>query len=303
MHKHRHIFLLFGVGLLVSIVALSCMEKADNSAVIKRHKKLAGELSDNRLYTAAVEEYTGILDLEGVDKQTRANINYLIARIYYEHLSNYEQAAAHYVRAKALDSDASFAEEASRKLVASLEKMGNIVDAKQQLDNVVNLDTGPRDDKDAVVARIGGTPVYMSEIEDQIRALPADVQKQYLSQKAKINFMHQYVGTELLYHAAVRENYGDNSEVKRRQHMFYKQLLVDRYIVDKVMPQVQIDTSDVRNFYLANKGKRYKDTPYDSVKAQVFLDYQSKKAQSAYTEYISKLAQHEKVEFLDQNVK
>ncbi|RKX27727.1 MAG: hypothetical protein DRP47_06125, partial [Candidatus Zixiibacteriota bacterium] len=273
-HTHKQSLLMLGVGLIVSMIVVSCMETTDYSAAIERHKKLAGELRDNRLYEAAIDEYSQILNIEGVDDKTRANIHYLTARIYYDHLQNYEKAAANYVCAQSLDPDASYAAEASRKLVASLEKMGNIVNAKRQLDNVVNLDAGPRNDKDVVVARIGGVPVYMSEIDDQIQTLPPEIQKQYLNRKAKIEFVHQHVGVELLYHAAVRENYGDDPEVKRRQHLFYKQLLVDRYVVDKVIPQVQIDTSDVSNFYLANKSKRYQDAPYDSVKAQVFLDYQ-----------------------------
>jgi len=69
------------------------------------------------------------------------------------------------------------------------------------------------------------------------------------------------------------------------------------------MPQIKIDTNDVKNFYRANKERHYKNAPYDSVKAQVFMDYQSEKTQSAFQDYISMLAQKEKVEFLDQNVR
>ncbi|MBU8934675.1 MAG: hypothetical protein KOO62_11820 [candidate division Zixibacteria bacterium] len=279
------------------------MNTTDYGEAIERHKKLAGELRDNRLYSAAVLEYARILDIEGIEKKTRANVNYLMARIYFEHLLDYEQAAAHYVRAQTLDPDASFSDEVGRKLVASLEKMGNIVDARRQLDQVANLDAGPRDDKDVAVARIGGVPFYMSEITDRIQALPVEVQQRYLSREAKIEFVHQQVGLELIYHAAVRENYGDDPEVKRRQHLFYKQLLVDRYVVDKVIPQVQIDNSDVHNYYLANKTARYQNAPFDSVRAQAFMDYQSEKTQSAFGDYINRLAQTERVEFLDHNVK
>ena len=85
--------------------------------------------------------------------------------------------------------------------------------------------------------------------------------------------------------------------------MIEKRLLVEKFVVEKVMPEVKIDTLDVRNFYLANKDSRYDSAPYDSVKAQVFLDYQSDKANAAYSNYIAKLAEAEKVEFMDYNVK
>lgn len=305
--KIKHIILsivaIIGLGLIPPIVLTSCLGTTDHTAAIERHKKLAGELRDNRLYAAAIEEYGRILNLEGIENNMRANINYLVARIYFEHLLDYEQAAAFYIKAQTLDPNASFSDEAARKLVASLEKMGNIVDARRQLDQVANLDAGPRHGQDLVVAMIGGVPMYLSEINDRLQALPPEVQARYLSPEAKVEFMHQQVGLELIYHAAVREDYGDDAEVKRRQHLFYKQLLVDRYVVDKVMPQVQIDQTDVRNYYLANKTKRYLDAPFDSVQAQVFLDYQSEKTQSAFGEYIGRLAQAERVEFLDHNVK
>ena len=289
--------------LFVMMILSSCNSNVDHTAAVERHKKLAGELRDNRLYKASVDEYKNVLEIEDIDNKERANINYLIGRIYFENLLDYENAAAYYVKAQSLDSEAPFSAEASRKLVASLEKMGNVVDAKRQLDAVVNLDGGPKDDNDPIVAKIGTVPIYMSEIDDYIQQLPHESQKQFLNPQAKVEFMRQHVGMELIYHAAVRENYDDDAEIKKQQQLFNKQLLINKYVVDKVMPQIKIDTNDVKNFYRANKDLRYKDAPYDSVKAQVFMDYQSEKTQSAFQDYISMLAQKEKVEFLDQNVR
>ena len=83
----------------------------------------------------------------------------------------------------------------------------------------------------------------------------------------------------------------------------FKQLLMNKYVLEKVMPEIRIDTMDVRNFYQANKDSRYNSAPYDSVKAQVFMDYQGEKAQQAFTEYIEQLAEKEHVEIFEQNVK
>ncbi len=290
--------------ILALFAAVSCSDNSgDATDAVQRHKRLAGELRDNKLYRAAIEEYQGILDDAELDNKTRANINYLVAKIYYENLESYDEAAAYYVRARALDPEGSFVEEASRKLVASLEKMGRMLDAKRQLSAVTDIDAAPRVEGDVAVARVGGVTIWLSEIERQIQTLPPEMQKQFLSRQAKIAFVHNYVATELLYHAAVREDYGSDPEIKRRQRMLYKKLLVDRYVIDKVMPQIHIDTADVRNYYLAHKEDRYDNAPYDSVKATVFLDYQGEKAEAAFSDYISQLARIEKVEFLDQNVK
>ncbi|TET97073.1 MAG: hypothetical protein E3J26_00425, partial [Candidatus Zixiibacteriota bacterium] len=252
--------------ILALFAAVSCSDKSgDATDTVERHKYLAGELRDNKLYSAAIEEYVKILDNEELDVKTRANINYLVAKIYYENLESYDEAAAYYVRARALDPEGSFVEEASRKLVASLEKMGRMLDAKRQLSAVTDIDAAPRVEGDVAVARVGGVTIWLSEIERQIQTLPPEMQKQFLSRQAKIAFVHNYVATELLYHAAVREDYGSDPEIKRRQRMLYKKLLVDRYVIDKVMPQIHIDTADVRNYYLAHKEDRYDNAPYDSV--------------------------------------
>ena len=275
---------------------------ASNSADIVIRKNLAGELRDNKLYSAAIEEFLKVLDMDNIQTTERANINYLIARIYFEDLQNYEQAAAYYIRAKTLNPDASFEAEASRNLITSMERMGRMNDAKRQLDQMTGVDNAPPTKGDVPIARVGGVPIWLSEVEKQIQSLPPEVQKQFQNVTAKREFARQYVGTELLYHAAVRENMANDPDVKSREKMILKSMLVEKYLLEKVIPEIKIDSLDVKNYFKANH-PRYGDRPYDSVKAQVILDYQNEKTQLAFSDYISKLAAIEKVEFLDHNIK
>ncbi len=284
------------------VFLFGCGKTGSDEAAVERHKKLAGELKDNKLYEAAIEEYQKLLARDDIDTVTRANINYLIAKIYYENLNDYPNAAAYYLRARAINPNGSFVEEASRKLVASLEKMGHLVDAKRQLAAATDIDTTAHDKNDVIVAKVGGVPIWRSEVEEQIQALPPEMQKQFLTKKAKIQFMHNYVAAELLYRAAIREDYGNDPEVQKKQRQLYKKLLIDKYVVEKVMPQVHIDSADVYNYYVAHKDDRYHGAPFDSVRATVFLDYQGEKTESAFNDYISRLAKVEKVEFYDENM-
>lgn len=293
------VMLVISVALLFG---LSCGGDGVDRAAVDRHKKLAGELRDSKLYRGAIEEYREILSQQAIDLRTRANINYLIGRIYYENLADYKQAAAYYIRARSLDPDGSFVGEASRNLVAALEKMGHILDAKRQLNAAADIEPPPKLEGDVEVARVGGDPVWQSEIDEQIQAMPPETQKQFTSRNAKVEYVHNYVAVELLYRAAVREDYGSDPDIQKQQRLLHKKLLVDKYILDKVMPQITVDTSDVRNYYLARKVERYHDAPYDSVMAQVFLDYQTEKAEAAFSDYIAMLARAEKVEFFDQTV-
>ena len=157
----------------------------------------------------------------------------------------------------------------------------------------------PASADDVPVARIGGDPVWLSDVDDQINRLDPAAQKNFITPEAKREFAHQYVGAELLYRAAMRENYLSDPDIQKAQEQLTRQLLVNRYLVDKVMPNVAADSVDVMNFYKANRDSRYDGAPFDSVASQVFMDYHNQKAQSAYQDYIAKLAKQERVEFLD----
>jgi tetratricopeptide (TPR) repeat protein len=292
----------FLVAVALGALALSCSQ-ADRSAQIEMHKRLAGELDNNNLPLAAVDEYQKALALDGLSDQERGNLCYLIARIYFDNVKDYKNSAAYYIRAKGYDPQGSYTTEASRNLVASLEKLGNVLDARRNLNASTNIDHKAADQNDVVVARLGGREIWLSEVEKQIQLLPPEVQSKLANRQAKLEYVHQYVGVELLYAAAVREDYPSKPEIQAQRELMEKRLVVDNFVSEKVMPGVQVDTADLRNFYVANKDSLYRGEPLDSVKSQVWRDYQNRKAETAYNEYIMHLAQAEKVEFLDQNVR
>lgn len=268
---------------------------------VDQAKKIAGDLRENKLFGAAIDEYKEILDRGKIDNSQKGNISFLIGRIYFDDLHDYENAAAWYVRARAYDDKADYATEAAEKLVASLERMGHSFDAKRQLDNAANVVKPAPKAGDVVVAQIGNEPIYLSEIERNMQDLPPQAQQQLQSVEAKRQFVRQYVGVELLFRAAKREGFDKDPEVLQRQDKVLKSLVVQKYLADKVFPELKLDTADVKNFYAANK-EQYGSKPFDSVKSQVLMDYQNQKADAAYGAYIDKLAKAEQVQFMDQNV-
>ncbi|MFH1686777.1 MAG: tetratricopeptide repeat protein [bacterium] len=303
LHMAAFLATLIALISLLAFILPGCNGGGDSQAGIERHKRLAGELQDTKLYRAAIEEYLALLAGPALDDATRANVNYLIGRIYFDDLSEYEQAAAYLVRARAIDPEGSFNAEASRKLVACLEKMGKMVDARRQLDAATDVNAEPSRPGDIEVARISGSPVWLSDVEQQIQALPPEVQSQFTSVAGKKEFVRQYIASELIYRAALREGFDQDPDIIKQQQLLQKRLLVDKYVVDKVMPGVAVDSVDIKNFYLAHKSDRYQDAPFDSVQGQVFIDYSSEKTEAAFSEYIGRLVEAEKVEFLDQNIK
>ena len=298
------------IALLVSIVTLilvaymALAPSGGNSGDYSTEKNLAGELVDNNLYEASIEEYMTVLSDRNLEPKTRANINYLIAKTYFENLRDYENAAAYYVRARALDPEGSFYTEAGKNLIASLEKMGRIVDAKRELDKSTNIDSiYAEHEGETMVAKIGDLPVYLSQIDNEIQELPPDVQKQFLGKEGKLAYVQQYVATELMYRAAIREGMENDPEIERKKELLAKQLLVEKYAVEKVLPQINIDTTDLKNYYLANKDDMFDGKDYDDVKTQVLMSYQQNKAQQAFSEYVAKLSEAENVRIFEENVK
>ncbi len=267
-------------------------------------KNLAGELADNNLPRAAIEEYSRILDDKSIDNETRANIYYMTAKLYFEELQDYEKAAAHYIRARSLNPDGSFYAEAGKNLVACMERMGRVIDAKRALDRTVNLDSAYAEHKgDTLVAKIGDMPIFLSELDDRIQKLPPEIQKEHATRQGKLVILNDYIGMELVYRAAVRDGLNSDPEIVKAQKELARQLVVDRYISDKIMPLDEPDSLDLYNHYVAHKDDRYSGNAYDEVQYQVYRDYQQDKFRKAFSDYVSTLAEYERVKIFEENVR
>jgi tetratricopeptide (TPR) repeat protein len=291
------------VATLVLVVYLTFATQAGERDH-QTEKNLAGELADNNLPKAAIEEYKKILADPDVDKAAAANINYLIAKIYFEEMADYENAAAYYLRARILNPSGSFFDEAGRNMISCLEKMGRMVDAKRELDAAVNLDSAKTREKgEKVLARVGSTTILNSDLDDAIQSLPPETQKRFLDRAGKIEILNNLVAQELIYKAAMREGFDRDPDFVRKRKQVEKQLLMEKYLVEKALPQVNIDTADVRNYYLANRAAKYGDKPYDEVKANVLMDYQREKSRKVFAEYIAKLAELEKTQIFEENIR
>jgi tetratricopeptide (TPR) repeat protein len=290
------IWLAFGLALMLA----TCADR--QSVDVETATKIAGELRSNKLYSAAIDEYRSILDNPSLDSHERGNLNYLIARIYFEDMHDYRNAAAYYVRARAVAPDAPYSDEASRNLIVSLEKMGQTIDALRELKSATAVDSDVRKTGDSVVAIVGDKTIYTSDIEERIQSLPGDMQSKLANRADRVEYARRLAGVELLHRAALREGYDQEPEIRRQVDDYARSLVVDRFLRDKVMKDMTIDTVDVRTYYLAHQEDRYNGMPYDSIRAAVLLDYQQEKADAAYTRYLQKLASAERFEFYEKNV-
>jgi len=288
------------------LVALILVNDRSGTATprVELSKKLAGELSDNNLYQASISEYRKILDDASIDDNTRASINYLIGKTYFEHLGDYENAAAHFIKARSLNSKASFYDEAGRMLVTSLEKMGRMLDARRELDRAVSVDSVyAANEGKTVIAKINDVPVFLDDIEEHIQMLPPEMQAEYASKDNKVQAVKNYVGEELIYRAAVREGYDRNPEILKTADLLNRQVMIDKFVSDKILSDIKIDQSDIQNFYTANKEQMFDGKPFNEVREKVIRAYQQVKAEEAFKNYVSKLMAVENVQIYENKIK
>ena len=82
--------LMVSIITLILVAYIAFVPSGDNTGDYSTEKNLAGELADNNLYEASIDEYKIILSDRNLESSTRANINYLIAKIYFENLRDFQ---------------------------------------------------------------------------------------------------------------------------------------------------------------------------------------------------------------------
>jgi tetratricopeptide (TPR) repeat protein len=276
-------------------------EKTDEK-IASTAKKLAGELTDNNLPEAAIEEYGMILEKAVLDDTERGAINYLIGKIYFEDIGDYEQAAAYYIRARSLDPSGSYITEAGKNLITCLERMGRRLDARRELDWQAGAEPDSTTSPGKIVARVGSFNISVADFNAAIAALPTEMQQQLSGREERRKFLDQMIGRELIYHAALREGMERDSRMQKELKELEKEYLVQYYTQVKIAPTVKPDSAELQLYFDANKDK-YGDKSFDTVRDEVMQAYINYIGQKAINEYIGTLLDAEPVQVFEENLK
>lgn len=295
--------LVLSAAILVGVILVyGALPERSDTAAVEQSKKLAGELADNNLPAAAIEEYRRVLDKGNLDDAAKGAVCYLIGKTYFEDIGDYENAAAYYVRARSLDPNAAYNTEAGKNLIAALEKMGRRLDARRELDRQTALipDTGAAPGK--IVAKVGGRDITVAEFNEAVRMLPQEMQDKLTSPEEKRKVLDQIVGRELIYNAAVREGMDRDPAILRDLKSLEKDYLTQYFIRQKVAPTINPDAAELEMYFKANKEK-YGGKELAEVRDQVTQDYIMYKGQKAIGDYINSLTQVEKVQVFEENLR
>ena len=211
----------------------------------------------------------------------------------------YERALRWFYEAESLDVGA-LADELSKKIVHTLERLGRYHSAKAVLDSRVALDAGgdvQRSEDDPVVARIGEQEITRSEVLRALDDLPPEMAGQFAGAAQRGELLKKHVADELLWRKAVKLEYDKKAEVRRRPEALLKQLTIAKFVEDEVVRQIEVDPADLQNFFAANReryekeGEELKEMP-----PEVERDYRISKIRTAYNEIIDSELETEDVE-------
>lgn len=299
-------FWVFGiiVGLSVSAILASCSKKAPQESS-EKVREYANALYNRQLYPQAIQEYQHYLGHYNVSKGEQANITYTIANIYFDRLHDYENALANYLKIKHFYPESNLQTEVNKKIVACLERLRRSADAQQVLNETTSLNPVKHKKRPgAVVAKIGDREITQGDLDFEISQLPPSVQSQYKEKSKKLQFLKQYVATELMYDTAKRKGLDKDKDVVEATFQAQKNFMVQKLLQQEISKNVKIDNSEVELYYKANKdkyaeknkkGKVIRIKPLNEVRSQVVQDLQREKQQKAYQDLIDRMIKAENV--------
>jgi len=264
-------------------------------------KKYAASLLDRGLDNEAAEAYQKILDRGHLSNTEEANLSYIVGRIYFDK-GQYEKALAAFLKVEALDPKNSLIPTVNEKKVICLENLGKPLDARQELEKNAFLNPPQTAQRESVVAKIGKREITISELEKQIRLLPPYMQSVYTMPEKKLEFLKQYVATELLYESARRRGLEADPEILERMARIKKSLMVEKMIEAEVGDKIHVSDAEVKDYYESHKKDlvdQKNPRPFEEIAPRVREQLAIQKSNQAQEELLQRLIRAENVQFFE----
>jgi len=295
---------------LLVILAVNCSKQMEPNLNKDQARNYANELYNRQLFKQSAAEYERYLNSYPLDDTEQANISYMIGDIYFERLRDYENALAYYIRIKYLHPKEELRTQVDKKIVACLERLERTEDAEQTLKESTSLDPSVVQKKrpGAVVAQIGSREITQGDIDFELSQLPQNMRQQFNSKEKKLEFLNQYILTELLYKSAQNMGLDKDSEVVEAAFQAKKGIMVQKYLQDQIRKEVKIEPADVELYYRANKdkytekdkdGNVIREQSFEEVQQQVAQDLMIERQQDVYQRMVERLMRAEGVQVYD----
>jgi hypothetical protein len=201
-----------------------------------------------------------------------------------------------------------------KKIIACLERLERPEDAQQSLKESTSLEPEKIQKKrpGKVVALIGTRQITQGDIDFELSQLPPELKSQYNNKNMKLQFLRQYILTELLYDSAKRKGLEKDSEIIEAAFQAKKGIMVRKLLQEEISSKVNVTPEDVELYYKANK-KKYvekdkngnvtRKKSYKEVQQQAAQDLVMEKQQQVYDDLAQKLMRAEGVKIYDDVLK
>ena len=292
------------VGLVATAVALVVVvvSPRENTMSFEQAKRYVSKLANSELYSQAVDELERILENYRLTDKEAGSILYQIGTISADHLHDPSRALAAFIRFQELYPNSPLKDDVDRKVIAQLDKMGRSKQAQNMLEKAVTLGKPIAEAKPSrVVARIGDRAITSDEVEQAIADLPSDMADRMGDPQMKSRFLHDYVGEQLLYGAAIRAGYDKRPEIIDRFESAQKNIVVAAYFKDRIADRIDIKPSDVDVYYQIHKAD-FGNKPLDQVRRQVEKSLRAQKMSESQRDLFDELMETEKVQLFPENL-
>lgn len=293
------------------LLVMGCQQSgAPPKIEVGKLRDYANALYNRQLYHQAVQEYSTILADYKLDEAEAANMIYSIGNIYFERVRDYENALTHYLKIKHLYPESNLINEVNKKMVECLERLERSADAQQVLDEATMLESSQvkKSRPGTVIARIGRRKITSGDLDFEISQLPRFMRGQLNERSKKVDFLKQYIATELLYDSAKRKGLDTDKTVIESTFQAKKNLMVQKLLEAEISKEIDIDEADVKLYYDAHRnkyaekddnGKITSVKPFEEVQTAVMQDLIKEKQKVAYDRLIARLYRAEAVEIYD----
>jgi len=297
------------------VLAITACQKNEPTIPREKARELANVFYNRDLYKQAVAEYERYLYNYDLDEREQANITNVVAGIYFERLRDYENALAYYLRLRELYPKSELIADAEKRVVECLERLQRSADAQQALAESAFLDTTQVAKKrpGEVIAKIGNREITQGDLDFELKQLPPYMQSQFVPTRRdkRLEFLRQYVATELMFDSAKRKGLDQDKEVIEAAFQAKKNFMVQKLVQEEIMLNLKVEPQDVELYYKAHLDKyaekdkdgKSKQRSFEEVKEQVAQDFVREKQQQKYNELVDRMMRAEKVEIFSDKVK
>lgn len=300
-------------GFIALSVLLGCQNadspKFDRDTV----RDYASALYNRQLYHQAVSQYEFYLDSYDQDDTEAANVNYTVAEIYFERLHDYENALTYYLKVKHFYPTTPLLDETNKRIVECLERLDRSTDAQQALEESALLEPkqAQKSRPGEVIAKIGKRRITTGDLNYEISQLPPFMKSQLTEKSQKVDFLKQFIATELLYDTAKRKGLEKDKSVVAGAFQAKKNLMVQKLLEEEIATEVNVDETDLETYYKAHQ-QRYSEKDeegnvvstksFAEARPQVMQEVIREKQQEAYDRLVKRMMRAEAVEIYESKI-